>query len=98
LESILTCNPTKTYPLCIGGARQAPPTWCNGPLAYLEQKQYFSLGHIGRRLLEIVEYEEERVGNYREEVATMLFWLEADSFDRPAVNHRLALFTAGDTR
>jgi hypothetical protein len=67
-------------------------------LAYLEQKQEYSLGHIERRLLEIVEYEEERVGNYREEVATMLFWLEADSFDRPAVNHRLALFAAGDTR
>lgn len=98
LENILPFSSTKTYPRCIGGAHQAPPEWCNGPLAYLEQKQYYSLGHIERRLLEIIEYEEERVGNYREEAATMLFWLQAETFDRSAVNDRLALFAAGDPR
>jgi Plasmid pRiA4b ORF-3-like protein len=46
-EKILPFHSTKTYPICIGGARQAPPEWCNGPLAYLDQKQYYSLGHIG---------------------------------------------------
>src|SRR5882762_3736196 len=98
LEKILPFDPMKTYPVCIGGARKAPPEWCNGPLAYLEQQQYFSIGHIGRRLLEIVEDEEARVGDYREEAATMLFWLEADSFNRSTVNRRLALFAAGDKR
>ncbi len=98
LEKVLPFDPTKTYPVCIGGARKAPPDWCDGPFAYLEQKEYFSIGRIGRRLFEIVEDEEARVGNYREEVATMLFWLEADLFDRQAVNHRLALFAAGDKR
>jgi hypothetical protein len=67
-------------------------------LAYLEQKQYFSISHIGRRLLEIVEDEEARVGDYREEAATMLFWLQAERFDRSAANRRLALFAAGDKR
>ena len=28
----------------------------------------------------------------------MLFWLEAQLFDWQAVNHRLALFAAGDKR
>lgn len=98
LENILPFSSTKTYPRCIGGVRQAPPEWCNGPLAYLEQKHYYSLGHIERRLLEIIEYEEERVGNYREEAATMLFWLQAEAFDRSVVNDRLALFAAGDGR
>ena len=98
LERILPLDPTKTYPVCIGGARQAPPAWCNGPLAYLEQKQYFSIDHIGRRLLEIIEDEEARVGDYREEAATMLFWLQAETFDRSTVNRRLALFAAGDKR
>ncbi len=98
LEHILPFDPSKTYPMCLGGARQAPPEWCNGALSYLEQKQEYSLGHIERRLLEIVEYEEERVGNYREEVATMLFWLQAETFDRSATNDRLALFAAGDAR
>jgi hypothetical protein len=98
LEKILPVNPLKTYPICISGARQAPPEWCNGPLAYLEQKQYNSLGHIERRLLELVEYEEERVGAYQEEVATMLVWLQAETFDRSAVNAHLALFAVGDPR
>lgn len=98
LENILPFSSIKTYPRCIGGARQAPPEWCNGPLAYLEQKQYYSVGHIERRLLEIVEDEEARVGDYGEEAATMLFWLQAETFDRSAVNNRLALFAAGDTR
>jgi len=94
LEKILPCFSGKTSPLCIGGARQAPPEWCNGPLAYLEQKQYYSPGHIERRLLEIIK-ENGRVGEYREEAATMLFWLQAE---RSAVNTRLALFAAGDPR
>jgi hypothetical protein len=84
--------------MCIGGARQAPPEWCNGVLAYLEQKQYYSISHIGRRLLEIVEDGEARVGDYREEAATMLYWLQVDRFGRAAANRRFALFTAGDTR
>lgn len=96
-EKILPFHSAKTYPTCIGGARQAPPEWCNGPLAYLEQKQYYSLGHIERRLLEIIE-ENGRVGEYREEAAMMLFWLQVETFDRSAVNTRLALFAAGDPR
>jgi hypothetical protein len=95
LEHILPFDPSKTYPMCLGGARQAPPEWCNGALSYLEQKQEYSLGHIERRLLEIVEYEEERVGNYREEVATMLFWLQAETFDRSATNDRLVVNKQG---
>lgn len=98
LERVLPFDPTKAYPLCIGGARKAPPDWCNGSFAYLEQKQYFSVDRIGRRLFEIVEDEEALVGNYREEVVTMLFWSMSDMFDRQAVNHRLALFAAGDKR
>jgi len=98
LERVLPFSSSNPSLRCIGGACQAPPEWCNGPLAYLEQKQYYSLGHIERRLLELVEYEEEHVGAYREEVATMLVWLQAETFDRSAVNTRLALFAAGDPR
>lgn len=97
LEKILPFSSTTTYPTCIGGARQAPPEWCNGPLAYLEQKQSYSPGRIERRLLEIVE-ENGRVGEYREEATTMLFWLQAETFGRSAVNTRLDLFAAEDPR
>lgn len=61
LEKNLPFSSTTTYPTCIGGARQVPPEWCNGPLAYLEQKQSYSPGRIERRLLEILE-ENGRVG------------------------------------
>jgi Plasmid pRiA4b ORF-3-like protein len=98
LERTLPFDPTQTYPVCVGGAFRAPPEWCNGPLAYHEQKQYFSIGHIERGLLEIIEDEEARVGDYREEAATMLYWLQAEMFDRSAVNDRLTLFAAGDKR
>ena len=98
LERTLPFDPTQTYPMCIGGARQAPPHWCNGALAYLEQRQSFSIEHIGRRLLEIVEDEEARVGDYQEEAATMLYWLQAETFDRAATNRRLARFAAGERR
>ena len=84
--------------MCIGGARQAPSESCNGALAYLEHKQYFSIGYIGRRLLEIMEDEEARVGDYQEEAATMLYWLQAETFDRAATNRRLALFAADEKR
>ncbi len=43
LERTLPFAPTQTYPVCISGARQAPPQWCNGALAYLEQKQYWPI-------------------------------------------------------
>jgi len=98
LERTLPFDPMQTYPVCIGGARQVPPHWCNGALAYLEQQQYFSIGHIGRRLLEILEDEEARVGDYQEEAATMLYWLQAETFDRAATNRRLALFAADEKR
>jgi hypothetical protein len=75
-----------------------PPHWCNGAFTYLEQQQFFPIGHIGRHLLEIVEDEEARVGDYQEEAATMLYWLQAETFDRAATNRRLARFAAGEKR
>jgi hypothetical protein len=37
-----------------------------------------------------------RVGDFQEEAATMLYWLQAETFDRSATNRRLALFAAGE--
>jgi hypothetical protein len=98
LERKFPLHPNRSYPRCIAGARLAPPEGCGGPYGYLEQKQFFSLGHIGSRLMEMVEDEESRVADYREEAATMLYWLQADTFDRQAANKRLALYAAGGER
>jgi hypothetical protein len=35
LEAILPCDPTRVYPICIGGQRAAPPGEGAGPWAYM---------------------------------------------------------------
>jgi hypothetical protein len=35
LEAILPCDPTRVYPICIGGQRAAPPEECAGTWAYM---------------------------------------------------------------
>jgi hypothetical protein len=37
LEAVLSCDPTRFYPVCIGGKRAAPPEECGGALAYMER-------------------------------------------------------------
>lgn len=98
LEQKLPLDPTRTYPFCIGGARQAPPDRCGGVAGYLEQKRHFSPVQIASRMLEIVEDEQAKVSDYWEEFVAMRYWLGAETFDRRAVNARLALYAAGDER
>ena len=87
LEKQLPFDPAKSYPVCTGGARAAPPEDCGGPWAYLELKQKYNEWHIAQRILEI--YEEGSSGEYREELKTFLYWLKADKFDRRSVNRQL---------
>lgn len=98
LEQKLPFDPTRTYPFCISGARQAPPDRCGGAAGYLEQKRHFSPVQIASRMLEIVEDEQAKVSDYWEEFVAMRYWLGAATFDRRAVNTRLALYAAGDER
>ncbi len=98
LEQKLPFDSTQTYPICIGGARQVPPDRCGGVAGYLEQKRHFSPVHIASRILEIVEDEQAKVSDYWEEFVSMRYWLRAETFDRRAVNDRLALYAAGDER
>lgn len=37
LEAILPCDPTRVYPICIGGQRAAPPEECAGTWGYMER-------------------------------------------------------------
>ena len=51
LEAMLPCDPTRFYPVCIGGKRPAPPEHVRGAWAYLElldQHRYPLIGaHYG---------------------------------------------------
>ena len=49
-------------------------------------------------MLEIVEDEQAKVSDYWEEFVVMRYWLGAETFDRRAINTRLAFYAAGDER
>jgi hypothetical protein len=91
VESQLPLNPRKIYPVCIGGARQAPPEDCGGPWAFMALRQQYSQGYIAERLLEILESDDlqEYREDYQEEVREFQYWLNANGLSRRAINRKL---------
>ena len=98
VEKQLPIDPKKAYPVCIGGARLAPPEDCGGPWAFMAQKQQYSLWYIEERLLNILAPDnlETDLEDYQEELITFQYWLSAESFERHAVNRRLRQYALGD--
>jgi len=43
----------KTYPMCIGAGRAAPPEDCGGAEGFLQRQDHFSEAHLFFRLLEL---------------------------------------------
>jgi hypothetical protein len=99
VERELPLDPKRTYPVCIGGARQAPLEDCGGPWAFMELKQRYTPWYIGKRLLDILQSEdlEEYREDYQHEARTFLYWLNADKLSRRAINHALKQY-ASDAR
>jgi hypothetical protein len=96
VERIGPVEPTRTYPLCIGGRRACPPEDCGGPWAFMELEQQYSIVHIVERLEEIVEDEEDDLECSRDELDTFRVWLRKERFDRREVNRRLKQYALGD--
>ncbi len=94
VEKYLSFDPKRTYPLCIGGDRSAPPEDCGGPWAFMELRQQYSEWYIAERLLDILEQED--IDDHHEELLSLRYWLHAESFDRRAVNHHLKQYALGD--
>ncbi len=86
VESILPPQAGKTYPLCIGGKRCAPPEACGGTRRFLELRRQHSPFSLLQRVAEILEDEDaDRIAELRE----LSCWLLIDRFDRRSVNRRL---------
>ena len=101
VEQILPVVPGRTYPVCIGGQRAAPPEDCGGPSAFLELRQRHSVVAVTRRLAEILgevldttqprcpRCQRAVIDEHRDEVTGLLRWARADRVDRRAVNRHL---------
>jgi hypothetical protein len=94
VEKHISYDPKKTYPVCTGGARAAPPEECGGPWAFMALKQKYSLRYSEERLVDICEQEEGEDSS--EELHALIYWLHAERFDRLAVNRILKQYASGD--
>ena len=95
VEKTVPLNPKKTYPFCVNGSRAAPPENCAGPWAFMSLKQKYSLFYIERRLLEILNDEEE-FEYCQEEINSFKYWLKVEEFDRQTVNKWLKCYGSGE--
>ena len=96
-EKTLPLEPKKAYPVCIGGARNAPQEDCGGPWAFQELEDHYSLPYIADVLRQVIEGSLSREVCW-EELHAFRYWLNVNRFDRRAVNKRLRLYAAGDKR
>jgi hypothetical protein len=101
VERRLTAEPKRSYPVCVGGRRSAPPEDCGGPWAFLEHRDSVPF-RVSEHLEQLVESEEsgdlDAFQDHLEVIESLRKWLELDRFDRRRVNHRLRLDAAGDER
>jgi hypothetical protein len=99
IEDGLPEEPKRSYPICVGGQRQAPPEDCGGPWAFLQRRDAVPFGlveHLGRLVESVDAGDREAIRDQSEEIAALREWLDFDRFDRRRVNHRLRQYAAGD--
>lgn len=99
IERRLHIDGKRTYPVCVGGKRTAPPEDCGGPLSFMEKRERIPQEVDARmwQIVEDVETGEIKVARGRlEEFLPLREWLRLDKFDRRAVNCRLKQYVNGD--
>ena len=101
VERRLAAESKRTYPVCVGGRRAAPPEDCGGPWAFLERRDAVP-GQVREHLERIVEDIDagdlDAVRDELDTVESLRTRLTLDRFDRRLVNRRLRLYAAGDER
>jgi Plasmid pRiA4b ORF-3-like protein len=89
LERIYPFQPERTYPVCTGGERSAPPEDCGGVWAF-QQRRDEAPWRAQELLEEMAECVQERnipaLRNLTEKIPTIQTWLTLKQFDRREVN------------
>lgn len=97
LEQELAADATQTYPVCVAGARAAPPEDCGGPTQFMALRQHYSPFTITERVLELLADDDpDAWRDAAEERQWLAYWLTVECFDRRRVNRRLCQYAAGD--
>ena len=88
VEQIGTALSGHHYPVCVAGARAAPPEECAGPHAFLALRQQYHPLSVIERLLALIDDPDAHHDPY-DELRTLQYWAAVNHCDRRASNRQL---------
>ena len=94
IEQILHADGERTYPVCIGGKRAAPPEECGGVAAYLAKWRRWQYDFLCRRLQDSGVDAEGECFASDEEYEISEPGYDPDHFDRRHINKQLRRWAA----
>jgi hypothetical protein len=89
VEHIMTADPKRSYPVCIGGKRAAPPEECGGAEVYVARWRHWKYDFLCHRLQDGVEDTEGDFLTDAEDEEIPQPSYDPDHFDRRQVNAQL---------